>query len=163
MSSETIQNMTAPVDDFELIVAQIAKVKKEYHENAAKMTSEQIADVNAVVKNLNRDLVATLTKGAAPCPLCKQEPHAIYHGEEARKPFEVGCFHCAGLRVLVDEKDKPLPLDKQASFHARASSREGAIRRWNGGPATWDPLRESIREKLEKICPAAPAPAATNG
>jgi hypothetical protein len=116
--------------NFEEIAQQIAAVRVDYQSRAQDMTAREIAAVNAKVKELTAQLVASLTEGAKPCPNCSGAPHGLYHGEDAKRAFEVGCLACAG--VVVGQ-----------SFRARANSREGAVARWNAGPERWEPLSES--------------------
>lgn len=120
--------------DFIEIQAEIDKIAAAYHEHASDLTASEIATTNAKVKELRAMLVAELVKGASPCPGCGNVPHGIFHGEDARRPFEIGCLHCAGLRSLV-VKDERVGV----TFQARASSRESAVKRWNAGPEQWLP------------------------
>lgn len=129
----------------EELTERIAAERAAYHQavDAGDEGPRKLEVRAARIRELNAQLVATITAGANPCPNCGQPPHGMLHHEDAKRPIEIGCLACAG-KVYRDDAGAVLPPDRQPSFHVRASSRETAIARWNAGK--YDPLRGGVRE-----------------
>lgn len=78
------------------INAELAAVRAEYHEKAATLTAAQVAEVNAKVRALSKELQAVLTAGAKPCPVCDAPAHGMLKRAETPKLkalYEVGCLN----------------------------------------------------------------------
>jgi len=82
-----------------------------YHENAAKYTSDQIAESNLKFKKMNQDVVDVITDGANDCPDCGQKPHGIFH-DGTPNPFEIGCLVC---RFITTNDGKTVRVPDGAS------------------------------------------------
>lgn len=96
--------------------------RAEYHTKAADLTSSQIAEETAKIKQLHQSVQDILTDGAKNCPTCDGKPMALFH-EGTANAFEIGCPKCSGHRI-------------------REALPEDAVEKWNGLDGERDPDRD---------------------
>jgi hypothetical protein len=112
------------------IKQELAAAKAEYNAKCNDLPPAGERELSNKVRELNDKLIAALTAGALPCPMCGNPVHGMEQpGSRGSVEFEIGCVPCRPF-VWTDG------TVRNACVRGGLLPRH-AVEAWNAGPNQW--------------------------
>ncbi|MDQ2668031.1 MAG: hypothetical protein M3Z05_18815 [Gemmatimonadota bacterium] len=93
-------------------------------------TQEELRRASEAVEAAQHAMIATITKGADPCPMCKEMPTGMEQpNARGGVEYEVGCSTCPPIQHDDGSTRQPRVRGGMMPSHA--------VDAWNGGPDFW--------------------------